>query len=111
MKPDYQPGPLVWLGVIAGTCLMLFLFQQILWLVVPFLLALIGYYLFFPLQQRLVLADYWQERAASRAQVETAILDHLYEELPDSFDENEVRLLSARVLGLLMRPGGEQHLH
>lgn len=63
------------------------------------------------LEQRMVLADYWQERAASRAQVETAILDHLYEELPETFDESEVRLLSARVLGLLMRPGGEQRLH
>ncbi|HEX8980607.1 MAG TPA: hypothetical protein VF811_12920 [Parasulfuritortus sp.] len=48
---------------------------------------------------------------ASRAQVETAILDHLYEQLPEIFDENEVRLLSARVLGLLMRPGGGQRLH
>ncbi|HNO59000.1 MAG: hypothetical protein J5X22_01495 [Candidatus Accumulibacter sp.] len=58
------------------------------------------------------LADYWRERAASRAQVETAILDHLYEELPEkAFDENEVRLLSARVLGLLMRPGHERHPH
>ena len=63
------------------------------------------------LEQRMVLADYWQQRAASRAQVETAILDHLYEELPETFDQNEVRLLSARVLGLLMRPGGEQRLH
>lgn len=63
------------------------------------------------LEQRMVLADYWQERAASRAQVETAILDHLYEELPEAFDETEVRLLSARVLGLLMRPGSEQRLH
>lgn len=63
------------------------------------------------LEQRMVLAEYWQERAASRAQVETAILDHLYQELPETFDENEVRLLSARVLGLLMRPSGEQRLH
>lgn len=63
------------------------------------------------LEQRRVLADYWQERAASRAQVETAILDHLYEELPETFAENEVRLLSARVLGLLMRPGDERRLH
>lgn len=63
------------------------------------------------LEQRMVLADYWQQRAASRAQVETAILDHLYEELPETFDENEVRLLSARVLGLLMRPSVEHQLH
>ena len=62
------------------------------------------------LQERMVLAEYWQQRAASRAQVETAILDHFYEQLPESaFDENEVQLLSARVLGLLMHyPGGEE---
>jgi type I restriction enzyme, R subunit len=63
------------------------------------------------LEERRVLADHWQQRAASRAQVETAILDHLYEELPEAFDENEVRLLSARVLGLMMRPDGERRLH
>lgn len=60
---------------------------------------------------RMLLADYWPQRAASRSLVETAILDHLYEEPPETDDENEVRLLSARVLGLLMRPGGEQRLH
>ncbi len=63
------------------------------------------------LEQRMVLADYWRERAASRAQVETAILDHLYEELPVTFNQNEIRLLSARVLGLLMRPNYERRLH
>ena len=45
----------MWLAILASTCLLLFLFQKILWLVVPFLLALIVYYLLFPLQQRLVL--------------------------------------------------------
>ncbi|OQA33355.1 MAG: hypothetical protein BWY57_01258 [Betaproteobacteria bacterium ADurb.Bin341] len=65
MKPEYQSGPLVWLGVIAGTCLMLFLFQQILWLVVPFLLALILYYALLPLKQRLVLAGFSHNLAAT----------------------------------------------
>ena len=36
-------GPVVWISIIAGTCLLLFFFQKILWLVVPFLLALILY--------------------------------------------------------------------
>ena len=51
----YHSGPLVWLVILVVTCLLLALFQQILWLVVPFLFALIGYYLLFPLQQRLIL--------------------------------------------------------
>jgi type I restriction enzyme R subunit len=63
------------------------------------------------LQERKVLADYWQERATSRALVETAILDHLYEELPETYGEDELRLLSARVLGFLIKPGGESYLH
>ncbi|WP_294262047.1 hypothetical protein [Propionivibrio sp.] len=48
-RQRYRSGPLVWLAILFFTCLLLFLFQKILWLVVPFLLALIGYYLFFPL--------------------------------------------------------------
>lgn len=38
-------GPVVWAGIIAGTCVLLFLLQKVLWLVVPFLLALILFYL------------------------------------------------------------------
>lgn len=51
----YRSGPLVWCAILAGTCLLLFLFQKILWLVVPFLFGLIIYYLLVPLQQRLIL--------------------------------------------------------
>lgn len=51
----YRSGPLVWAIVIASTCLVLFLFQKILWLVVPFLLALVIYYLLLPIQEYLVL--------------------------------------------------------
>ncbi|HLD09118.1 MAG TPA: cyclic nucleotide-binding domain-containing protein, partial [Methylophilaceae bacterium] len=39
------PGPVTWVGIIAVTCLLLLIFKTILWLVVPFLLALILYYL------------------------------------------------------------------
>ncbi|MBK8401067.1 AI-2E family transporter [Propionivibrio sp.] len=66
-RQRYRSGPLVWLAILFFTCLLLFLFQKILWLVVPFLLALIGYYLFFPLQQRLVLGG--MTRATSAALV------------------------------------------
>lgn len=51
----YRLGPLAWCAILVCTCLLLFLFQKILWLVVPFLFGLIIYYLLFPLQQRLVL--------------------------------------------------------
>ena len=64
-REAYRPGPFVWLSILVATCLLLFLFQKILWLVVPFLLALIGYYLFFPLQQRLVLCGLSRDNSAA----------------------------------------------
>lgn len=51
-------GPLVWSAILGATCLLLFLFQKILWLVVPFILALIIYYALLPALQRLVLAGF-----------------------------------------------------
>ncbi len=72
MKPArYHSGPLAWCAILAGTCLLLFLFQKILWLVVPFLFGLIIYYLLFPLQQRLVLGG--MSRDASAALVSCAV--------------------------------------
>lgn len=52
------PGPIAWCGIIAATCLLLILFQKILWLVVPFLLALLLHYLLAPLVRRMVLAGF-----------------------------------------------------
>ena len=49
-------GPVTWCGIIGSTCLLIFLFQKILWLVVPFLLALLLYYLLAPLSNKLVLS-------------------------------------------------------
>lgn len=49
-----RSGPIVWVAIIGLTCLLLFLFQKILWLVVPALLALILYYLLFPPMQWLI---------------------------------------------------------
>ena len=60
----YHSGPFVWLAIIVTTCLLLFLFQQVLWLVVPALLALIGYYLLYPLQQRLILGGMSRDTSA-----------------------------------------------
>ena len=56
MDHRYRPGPLVWVAVVLATCLLLVLFQKVLWLVIPFLFALIAYYLVLPLKQRMVLA-------------------------------------------------------
>jgi predicted PurR-regulated permease PerM len=44
MNERQSSGPIVWAAIIATTCLLLFAFQKILWLVIPFLLALILYY-------------------------------------------------------------------
>jgi predicted PurR-regulated permease PerM len=65
MSPQrYHSGPLAWCAILGGTCLLLFLFQKILWLVVPFLFGLIIYYLLFPLQQRLVLGGMTRDTSA-----------------------------------------------
>ncbi len=58
------PGPLTWVGIIAGTCLALLLFKKILWLGVPFILALILYYLLAPLAKRMVLSGFSSQFAA-----------------------------------------------
>lgn len=60
-------GPVVWIIIIAATCLLLFLFQKILWLVVPFLAAMIIYYILQPGVQRLVLAGFGYDAAAAIA--------------------------------------------
>jgi predicted PurR-regulated permease PerM len=40
---------MVWLGIIGTTCLLLVIFQTVLWLVVPIFLAIISYYILSPL--------------------------------------------------------------
>lgn len=62
----YQVGPIVWAANIGATCLLLFTFQRILWLVVPFILALIIYYALLPLKLRLVLRGLSHDQAAVR---------------------------------------------
>lgn len=49
-----RSGPVVWSGIVAATCGLLFLLQQMLWLAVPFLLAMILYYVLQPPMQRLI---------------------------------------------------------
>jgi len=70
----YRSGPLVWCAILLVTGLLLFLFQKILWLVVPFLFGLIGYYLLFPLQRRLVLGGMSRDATAALLSAGTAAL-------------------------------------
>lgn len=49
-----RSGPLVWAAIIATTCLLLAALQKLLWLTVPFLLALILYYLLQPAMLALI---------------------------------------------------------
>jgi len=58
-------GLIAWCGIIGSTCLLLFLFQKILWLVVPFLLALLLYYLLSPLSKKLVMSGLSSDIAAA----------------------------------------------
>jgi predicted PurR-regulated permease PerM len=58
-------GPVVWASIIAITCLLLFFFQKILWLVVPFLLALILYYFLYSSMQVLIYRGMSRETSAS----------------------------------------------
>ena len=49
MNRALASGPIVWLGIIVTTSLLLVLFQTILWLVMPVLIAVVAYYLLSPL--------------------------------------------------------------
>jgi predicted PurR-regulated permease PerM len=57
-------GPVVWTAIIAATCLLLFVFQKTLWLVVPFLLGLIIYYILYPTTQYMVYRGMSRDAAA-----------------------------------------------
>lgn len=60
-----QAGPLVWCGIVLSTCLLLFLLQKVLWLVLPFLFGLIAYYLLHPFLQKLMFSGFSREAAAN----------------------------------------------
>ena len=58
-------GPLVWVATMVCTTLLLVALKQALWLVVPFLLAIILYYALFPAVRRMTLAGVERETAAA----------------------------------------------
>jgi len=65
MNSSRQPGAGTMALTILITCLVLFLFQKIIWLVVPGLLALMIYYCLHPLVERLVLYGVRHELAVT----------------------------------------------
>ena len=54
MPAQQRSGPVVWSAIIAATCLLLYLMQQVLWLAIPSLFAIILYYILLPPMQRLI---------------------------------------------------------
>ncbi|MYM69637.1 AI-2E family transporter [Pseudoduganella sp. FT55W] len=56
-------GPVVWSGIIAATCVLLFLLQQMLFLAIPFLLGIVLYYILQPPTQRLIRMGFSQNGA------------------------------------------------
>jgi predicted PurR-regulated permease PerM len=58
-------GPLVWTATLVLTTFLLSMLKQALWLVVPFLFAIILYYMLFPAVRRLTLAGVERETAAA----------------------------------------------
>jgi len=64
MRTFAQPGAVTLLAIILTTCLVLSLFQRMIWLVVPFLLALMLYYCLRPAVDALVVRGMRHETAA-----------------------------------------------
>jgi predicted PurR-regulated permease PerM len=62
---NHRSGPVVWAAIIGTTCLLLLFFQKMLWLVVPFLLALILYYFLYPPVKLLIFRGMSRDAAAS----------------------------------------------
>ncbi len=60
---DLATGPIVWLGIIVGTCLLLVLFQYILWLIVPVLIAIVAYYILSPIVDACIRSEMTRPRA------------------------------------------------
>jgi predicted PurR-regulated permease PerM len=48
LPSQQRGGPVVWSGIIAATCVLLFLLQQMLFLAIPFLLGIVLYYILQP---------------------------------------------------------------
>lgn len=63
LPTQQRGGPVVWSGIIAATCVLLYLLQQTLFLAVPFLLGIVLYYILQPPMQRLTRMGFSQNAA------------------------------------------------
>ncbi|MFP5393462.1 MAG: AI-2E family transporter, partial [Gammaproteobacteria bacterium] len=61
---DQRSGPLVWIGIIAATCLLLIVLEHTLFLTVPFIFGTVLYYILLAPMQRLIRAGFGQDAAA-----------------------------------------------
>lgn len=59
-----RAGPVVWCGIIAATCVLLFLLQKMLFLAIPFLLGIVLYYILLPPMRKLLRMGYSHGSAA-----------------------------------------------
>ncbi len=64
MVDRQQSGPIVWCGIVAATCVLLYLMQKVLWLSLPFLLAIILYYVLLSPFQRLLRMGFTRNTSA-----------------------------------------------
>ncbi|CAN7159631.1 AI-2E family transporter [Massilia sp. LjRoot122] len=64
MNSSERAGPVVWTGIIAATCVLLLVVQQMLWLALPFLFGGVLHYILVGPMQRLVRAGHSRNAAA-----------------------------------------------
>lgn len=64
MNDAERAGPIVWTGIIAATCVLLLLVQQVLWLALPFIFGTVLHYILLGPMQRMVRAGYSRNAAA-----------------------------------------------
>lgn len=62
---DERSGPFVWIGIIGITCLLLVLLEHMLWLVLPFILGTVLYYILLGPMQRLLRAGFTRNVSAT----------------------------------------------
>ena len=62
---DERSGPFVWTGIIGVTCLLLVLLEHMLWLVLPFIVGTVMYYILLGPMQRLLRAGFTRNVSAT----------------------------------------------
>jgi predicted PurR-regulated permease PerM len=62
---DERSGPFVWIGIVGITCLLLVLLEHMLWLVLPFILGAVMYYILLGPMQRLLRAGFTRNVSAT----------------------------------------------